>query len=185
MRYIMPAKAPIAPQPVLDLLNGLAFGIRRHRLSLGVSVVVAAYAAGMSRVTWHRIEKAEPSVTMGAYVSALNVIGLDITLAPKRGRSAHELVNEPIKSLINRASSEAAAIAHGAFKAPQAIPIRNYPQLRQIAWHVRDDFELTRAEARNLYEQNSRYLDVDQMPAHEIELFNALLRADAIGYAKA
>ena len=181
----MPAKAPVAPQPVLDLLAGLAFGIRRHRLSLGVSVVVAAYAAGMSRVTWHRIEKAEPSVTMGAYVSALNVIGLDITLAPKRGRSAHELVNEPIKSLINRASSEAAAIAHGAFKAPQAIPIRNYPQLRQIAWHVRDDFELTRAEARNLYERNRRHLDVDQMPAHEIELLNALLPADAVGNAKA
>ena len=185
MRYIMPAKAPVTPQPAQDLLAGLAAGIRRHRLSLGISVVVAAYAAGMSRVTWHRIEKAEPSVTMGAYVSALNVIGLDITLQPKRDRSAHGLVNEPINALIHRASSESAALAHGAFKAPRAIPIRNYPQLREIAWHVRDDFELTQAEARNLYERNSRYLDVDQMPAHEIELFNALQRADSIENEKA
>ena len=46
----------------------------------------------------------------GIEADQVGVIGLDITLAPKRGRSAHELVNEPIKSLINRASSEAAAI---------------------------------------------------------------------------
>ena len=174
----MPAKAPVAPQPVLDLLTGLAFGIRRHRLSLGVSVVVAAYAAGMSRVTWHRIEKAEPSVTMGAYLSALNVIGLDITLQPKRDRSDRKLLKDPVTAPIHQPPINAVAKSQQAFEAPLAIPIRNYPQLHQIAWHIHEDFELTQEEARNLYLRNSRYLHMDQMPAHEVELFNALQFAD-------
>ena len=185
----MPSKAPAIPQIAHGPLTDIAAGIREQRRSLGISVVVAAYAAGMSRLTWHRIEKAEPSVTMGAYLGALNVIGLDIALQPTCARNGHKLVNAPIKASINAPmpplSVGAVARAQGGFKAPQAIPIRNYPQLRQIAWHIQDDFELTQAEARNLYERNSRYLDLDQMPAHEAELFTALQLTDPLEIAKA
>ena len=73
------AKAQMAAEErVLDALVGASAAPATResfRKKLRAGVVVAAYAAGMSRVTWHRIEKAEPSVTMGAYVSALNVIG--------------------------------------------------------------------------------------------------------------
>jgi len=39
--------------------------LAEKRKALRVSATVAAEAAGMSRVTLHRIEKGEPSVTMG------------------------------------------------------------------------------------------------------------------------
>ena len=37
---------------------------------------MAAEAAGMSRITWYRIEKGEPAVTMGAWMNAVTVVGL-------------------------------------------------------------------------------------------------------------
>jgi hypothetical protein len=40
----------------------------------------AAEAAGMSRVTLHRIERGEPSVTPGAYLSAIDAVGLQLEL---------------------------------------------------------------------------------------------------------
>jgi transcriptional regulator with XRE-family HTH domain len=40
--------------------------------ALKVSATTAAEAAGMSRMTLHRIERGEPSVTMGAYTYERN-----------------------------------------------------------------------------------------------------------------
>ena len=176
----MPSKAPAAHQAAQDLSAELAAGIRQQRLSLGISMVVAAHAAGMSRLTWHRIEKAEPSVTMGAYLGALDVIGLDITLQPRRAGGDRRLVKKSLHAPVLKPTPSGVTKSHEAFKVPLAIPIRSYPQLHQIAWHIHDDFELTQEEARNLYQRNSRYLDMDQMPAHEAELFNALQLADPL-----
>jgi hypothetical protein len=54
------------------------------------------------------------------------------------------------------------------------ISMQNYPQLCQIAWHIKDGFELTQAEAFALHESNRRYLDLNQMPAHGLKLLKAL-----------
>lgn len=159
----MPAKAPLTNETTEKMMADMANCIRQRRLSLGVSAAVAAHTAGMSRITWHRIEKAEPSVTMGAYLGALDAVGLNLALKPiTGGRTLPDATNaEP-------------AVTDELPGFPERIAIKNYPQLRLIAWHVKDDFELTQAEAYGLYERNRRYLDMDQMSAHELELLKAL-----------
>ena len=74
----MPSAAPpIAPTADHRLTT---FGRRIHerRKALKVSATTAAEAAGVSRMTLHRIERGEPSVTMGAYMNAIAALGLDV-----------------------------------------------------------------------------------------------------------
>ena len=73
----MPSKSPAITDDVANCAVVIGKHIRAHRKSLRVSATTAAQAAGMSRVTWYRLEKGEPSVTMGAYLSAMNVLGLE------------------------------------------------------------------------------------------------------------
>ena len=63
----MPARTPIIASAAAEKLIALGKRIRAHRKARRISATTAAEAAGMSRVTLHRIEKGEPSVTMGAY----------------------------------------------------------------------------------------------------------------------
>jgi hypothetical protein len=165
MSNTMPAKSPLINIAAQERLDEMARGIRGRRLSLGISTVVAAHAAGVSRVTWHRIEKAEPSVTMGAYVGALEALGLDIEL---------KQVKKPAEKVLN------GVLQHGQTAAdwvPAAIPIQKYRQLRQLAWHVRDDFELTPEEAFGLYDRYRRHLNVGQMAPEELRLLRSLEKA--------
>ncbi|MEE4278866.1 MAG: helix-turn-helix transcriptional regulator [Halieaceae bacterium] len=53
----------------------LASQLRQRRKAMGVSVATAAEAAGMSRDTWHRMEKGSTTVTIGAWFNALSVLG--------------------------------------------------------------------------------------------------------------
>lgn len=52
--------------------------IRRQRKALKVSATAAAESAGMSRLTWHKLEKGEITVSIGAYLSAARVVGLKL-----------------------------------------------------------------------------------------------------------
>lgn len=169
----MPAKAPFTIDAAKPML--LAFGnrIRQRRLELGVSSVVAAHLAGMSRVTWSRLERAEPSVTLGAYLNAAQVLGLEIQL---HARESGQTNPAPTPLEPNRPGQGRSAAA-----IPERIQIQHYPQLREIAWHIKDGFELTPAEAFALYERNSRYLERAQMTADESGLLAALEQAAATG----
>jgi transcriptional regulator with XRE-family HTH domain len=149
----------------LETLQTIAQGIRDRRLSLGISTVAAAHAAGVSRVTWHRIEKAEPSVTMGAYVGALEALGLTLEL-----KQVENPVNKALSAVVPQDRQVVADL-------PASIPIQNYSQLRQLAWHVRDDFELTPEEAFGLYDRYRRHLNIDQMEPHELSLLRSLENA--------
>lgn len=64
-----------------DTLASLGAAIRARRKQLRVSATAAAEAAGLSRVTLHRIERGEPSVAMGLYQRALGALGLRLQLA--------------------------------------------------------------------------------------------------------
>jgi hypothetical protein len=165
MSNTIPAKSPPISQVAQQRLNAIAQGIRGQRLSLGISTVAAAHAAGVSRVTWHRIEKAEPSVTMGAYAGALEALGLDIEL---------KQVKKPVGKALNAVLQQDRTVVADL---PAAIPIQNYSQLRQLAWHVRDDFELTPEEAFGLYDRYRRHLNLDQMAPHELSLLRSLENA--------
>lgn len=41
---------------------------------------------------------------------------------------------------------------------PRVVRVGDYPQLRAIAWQLRDDTELTEFDALRLYERNWRYV---------------------------
>lgn len=151
----MPATAPASLDAVIEKLHALGQAIRTHRKSMKISATAAAEAAGMSRVTLHRIEKGEPSVTMGAYLNAMLALGLDWRLFSP---------GEP--------DPGTAAMETGAI--PARIRLADYPQLKRLAWQVHGTDELTPIEARNIYERNERHLDWPLMSAHERRLIEAL-----------
>jgi transcriptional regulator with XRE-family HTH domain len=150
----MPAPTPAITNAVAEELGALGRQIRAHRKALCVSATTAAQAAGMSRVTLHRIENGEPSVTMGAYLNAMAALGLDFgILAPP----AVDKSDADRKDWI-----------------PARIRLADYPQLKQLAWQVHGTDALTPTEALSIYERNWRHLDVQAMAPHERQLVDAL-----------
>ena len=156
----MPAKAPAFTHAVAGKLHALGLQIRARRKALRVNATTAAQAAGISRVTLHRIERGEPSVTMGAYLNAMDALGLEFDLhAPARAAAA-----EPQADNIGG-------------RIPARIRLADYPQLERIAWHVHGISELTPAEALGIYERHWRHLDLRAMEPGERHLVDALRRA--------
>ncbi|HWT17960.1 MAG TPA: helix-turn-helix domain-containing protein [Variovorax sp.] len=147
----MPSAAPPL-SPAADRRLA-AFGRRIHarRKALKVSATTTAEAAGVSRMTLHRIERGEPSVTMGAYMNALAALGLDVDVVP------------------STQSASPAPMAGG-------IRIADYPQLRRLAWQLAPDTELTPAEAWATYERNWRHVDVPALDSRERQLLDELAR---------
>lgn len=154
MRYIMPSASP--PTTAMANRRLEAFGRRIHarRKALKVSATNAAEAAGVSRMTLHRIERGEPSVTMGAYMNALGALGLDV-------------------DVITATETPAAVTL------PDGIRIADYPQLRRLAWQLAPATELTPEEAWGTYERNWRHVDAFALGAKEHQLLNDL--ASALG----
>lgn len=113
-------------------------------------------AAGLSRMTLHRIERGEPTVTMGAYINAMTVLGLQFDI--------HTAADLPA--------------ARGADFHPGFIPARirldHYPQLKQLAWQVHGTDYLTPVEAFGIYERNVRHVDLRALEPHERTLIEAL-----------
>ncbi|HZX65245.1 MAG TPA: helix-turn-helix transcriptional regulator [Myxococcales bacterium] len=153
----MPARAPPTDRYTEARLVALGRRIRARREGLGVTAVAAAEAAGMSRVTLHRIERGEPSVTVGAYMSVVAALGLDVEL----------------REAVRGVASEAAA------KLPTKIRLADYPELRRIAWQRRRVDTIAPKEALALYERNWRHVDRAAMDARERELVHLLV--DALG----
>ncbi len=152
----MPAKTPATPSAVTTKLAALGQQIRTHRKALHVSATTAAQAAGMSRVTLHRIESGEPSVTMGAYLNAMAALGLDFgSLMPPTA-----------------VADEAPQNRQGWI--PARIRLADYPQLKQLAWQVHGTDALTPTEALSIYERNWRHLDVQALAPSERDLVDAL-----------
>lgn len=147
----MPARAPRGGKTASTRLVALGARIRLHRRALRVTAIDAAEAAGLSRMTLHRIEKGEPSVTMGAYMSAIAALGLELQLAEPGARSEKR----------------------GKDGLPRAIRVADYPQLKRIAWQLADT-ELTPKEAFALYERNWRHVDRKAMDDRERDLVRRL-----------
>lgn len=157
----MPAKPPITASITADKLIALGQQIRVHRKALRISATTAAEAAGMSRVTLHRIEKGEPAVTMGAYVNAMAALGLNFGLvAPAKVIESHHAENR--EGWI-----------------PARIRLKDYPQLKQLAWQVQNVENLSPTEAWDIYERNWRHMDEQALTVHERQLVDALRLAFA------
>ena len=150
----MPSKSPTNPEQCTAQLQALGEQIRARRKALRLSATVTAEAAGLSRVTLHRIEKGEPSVTMGAWCNAMAALGMDL--------QAHTGTQEP------------AATPDRTRWIPARVALADYPQLRALAWQVHGTDTLTPAEALGIYERNARHLDMEAMTPHEKALLDAL-----------
>ncbi len=151
----MPSPAPITPQECAAQLQALGAQIRAQRKALRLSATVTAEAAGLSRVTLHRIEKGEPSVTMGAWCNAMAALGMGL------------------QTMRSGADSAAPAPDHTGW-IPARVALADYPQLRALAWQVHGTDTLTPAEALGIYERNARHLNIEAMPPHERALLEAL-----------
>src|SRR6478672_5647649 len=91
----MPAASPPPTKATAAKLAAIGARLRAHRKTLGVSATTAAEAAGMSRVTLHRIERGEPSVTMGAYLSVVAALGLELDLLDAQTKTERGKVGLP------------------------------------------------------------------------------------------
>jgi transcriptional regulator with XRE-family HTH domain len=152
----MPATLPLPTEQTQAQLIALGEQIRARRKALKVSATVAAEATGLSRVTLHRIEKGEPSVTMGAWANVCAALGMAITAQP---------ADEP-------------DTAKPAPDLSQWIPARvrlaDYPQLKALAWQVSGVQTLSPLEAQSIYERNTRHLDRATLDEQERALIRAL-----------
>src|SRR5690606_32570046 len=97
------------------------------------------------------------AVTVGAYMQALLVLGLDME------------VKQADSGAPQRRGDNAGWI-------PTRITLADYPQLQQLAWHVRgtNTFALSPREALDIYERHGRHLDRATMSQQEQELLAAL-----------
>lgn len=163
----MPAPAPTTTEQCTAQLQALGAQIRTQRKALRLSATETAEAAGLSRVTLHRIEKGEPSVTMGAWCNAIAALGMEL----KSGLAGAA------------AQATATAAADRAGWIPARVPLADYPQLRALAWQVHGTDKLTPAEALGIYERNARHLDLQALSADEQALLAALRLALAPGGA--
>ena len=144
----MPA-SPNTPKPGARSLTTLGERLRRERKRQKVTAVAASEAAGLSRVTLHRIERGEASVAIGAWVAVADALGL-----------AFDLVD-------TKAAPRSTAV-------PNPIRLADYPELKKLGWQLRKDTELTPGEALDLYERNWRHVDVERLSARELALIQAL-----------
>jgi transcriptional regulator with XRE-family HTH domain len=153
----MPQQSPPINEFNAANLSSLGAQMAERRKALRVSATVAAEAAGMSRVTLHRIEKGEPSVTMGAWANAIAALGLQLQLqeqATPQTRSTERSGWWPVR-----------------------IALADYPQLKALAWQVHGTEHLTPVEAFDIYERNARHMDMPNLDTQEKALWQALQQA--------
>jgi transcriptional regulator with XRE-family HTH domain len=134
--------------------------LRARRKALGISVVAAAEAAGMSRVTWHRLEKGEMTVAWGSVLAAAAVLGMSLSL--ENGKTA------------GSASETAPSLEDWL---PLHIRLDDYPGLRSLAWQIREGLDsIDPRGAWEIYERNWRHLDATRLSTREQALIQALRR---------
>jgi len=133
-------------------LASLGQKILLQRKKLKVAAESVALAAAISRITLHRIEKGEPGVGMGAYMSVIIALGLSLSIQ----EGAPKLIDAKEDNLLS------------------AIAIKDYPQLKLISWQLRDDAVLNAMEAKNMYERNQKYILFNEMTEQEKKLIKRL-----------
>lgn len=125
--------------------------IRTARKRQRVTTVAAAEAAGISRVTLHRIERGEATVAIGAWVAVASALGLSFDLLDAKS-------------------------AAGTTRLPKTIRLRDFPQLKQLAWQLQGVEEISPKDALDLYERNWRHVDRAALSGEEAALIDALSR---------
>ena len=149
----VPAAAPSPQGRCPQRLLAIGRRIRGRRRQLGISAMATAAAAGMSRVTLHRIETGAASVTLGALMNVLDA--LDLSLGQ-----------------LEDAEDDGAQAA--TTTRAETIELAAYPLLQKLAWHVQGTGTLSPAEAAGLYARQRRRLDLEPLQPNERQLIAAL-----------
>ena len=74
---IMPRQAPTLLPKIKKRLTRVGEQIRLARLRRNYTAVNVAERSGMNRETLRKIEKGDPNVNIGSYVSVLHSLGMD------------------------------------------------------------------------------------------------------------
>lgn len=85
--------SPIPVQKVLRILGKNISDARRRRR---IAMELMSERCGFSRPTLSRIEKGDPNVSMGAYASALFVLGMSEQLA-SLAHASHDIVGRELE----------------------------------------------------------------------------------------
>jgi DNA-binding XRE family transcriptional regulator len=83
--YTMPSKAPLAFPSEAKLLADLGERMRLARLRRRLTAVVVAERTNISRPTLSKVERGDPSVTLGTYLRILAIYGLENDLSVVAG----------------------------------------------------------------------------------------------------
>lgn len=151
----MPAAvAPLDTEDLARKVRALGQQIRTRRKALAVSATAAAEAAGMSRVTWHRIEAGATTVTIAAWFNALEVLGLEFGI----GRNGDEAPDD---------------LDAGA-RLPLRIPLATYPRLAALAWQVPATAVLKPRQVWDIVRRNRRHLEPAELDDAEQTLIAQL-----------
>lgn len=84
------------PLPIQKTLRKLGKDIRYARLRRRITMELMSERAGFSRITLSKIEKGDPSVSMGSYSSALFVLGMVDNLA-KLADASYDIVGRELE----------------------------------------------------------------------------------------
>ena len=141
-----------------DPLVAIGKRIRAKRKQLKVTAITVAQTAGISRVTLHRIERGEATVSVGSYIEVLWALGLRATIE---------------NAFISPAERDAAS----ALSLPTRVVLAQYPQLKALAWHIPNAKEVSLLEAHSLYTRNKRFIDQKQLQTYERQLIENLRKA--------
>ena len=137
------------PNNTDHILQLIGQQVRNKRKALRISAVATAEAAGISRVTLHRIERGEPGVNIGAYVSVMLALGMQLSTEKQETPTSSDYI-------------------------PVRIKLDDYPALKKLAWQIKSGSELTAIEALDIYQRNWRYLDQNELSQKELSFINAL-----------
>lgn len=96
--------SPTVPMPVLRALRKLGADIRDARRRRRIPVSILAERASISRTTLNRIEKGDPSASLGNYATVLFALGMIDRLAdvadPRHDTVGRELEEEHLPQRI-------------------------------------------------------------------------------------
>jgi transcriptional regulator with XRE-family HTH domain len=155
----MPAASPSLVPHAAESLEEIGSTLRQRRRALKVNATAAAQSAGVSRVTLHRIEKGEPSVTAGAYAAAALTLGLRLQAAAPAPPAPFFAPPDPKRWI------------------PVRVRLSDYPKLKELAWQIHGTEELSPREALDIYERNWRHVDPATLSPGEQDLVQALRAA--------
>lgn len=132
----------------------LGVDLRVQRKRLGVTAEIAAKAAGISRVTLHRIENGSPGASIGAVYQVASALGLELRLCDRSVQPANNLETEEV--------------------VPLTIVIDRNPFLKSLCWHIPNQKVLSAREAHDIYEKGSKFLQDTEVTDEELRLITNL-----------